>query len=208
MYLGRVVFSSLMLLSYNASGDAGSDALARTVLVPAGTNITVALDQTVSTATAKAGDSVSAELVRPIVVKGELVAPKGSRVTGRVVSVARSGRLGGQSSLDVKLSEVVPTDGRPVRVVTSHYARTGKAHTERDIGYIAGGAAVGAILGQVFGKNTQSTLEGTAAGAAAGTGLAAVTGALDFELERGRVLTFLLRQSIRMPVLSEHRPEN
>lgn len=188
-YRGRYLAPLLMI--------AGTTALAAPpVSVPAGTPLRTVIRQTIRTDTARRGDAITAELTAPLEVNGRVVAPEGSRVEGHVVSVTASGRLGRPAYLEFGFDQLIPTGGRPVKIVTSHYARTGDSHTKRDVGYIAGGAAVGAILGQVLGKNTQSTLEGAAAGAAAGTGLAAATGELDFEVEAGRVITLQLRKPI------------
>ena len=57
---------------------------------------------------------------------------------------------------------------------------------------------VGGILGQVLGKDTDSTLKGAAAGAAVGTGVAAVTGDLDFTIEPGRTVAFTLEEPLQV----------
>jgi len=168
------------------------------LVLTAGTRIPVTLGQTISTATARAGDHVEGELTRDITINGTVVAPKGSRVEGRIVSVSPAGALSGVASLDFTMTELIPPGGQPIPITTSHYSRKGQTHTKHEVEYIAGGAAVGALLGQALGRNTQSTVEGTAAGAAAGTAVSAATGKLDFQVEAGRVVTFTLRRTIRI----------
>ena len=113
-----------------------------------------------------------------------MAASSGSRVVGTVEHVVDSGKLARPAELRFRLTEIETRGGMtPVR--TSAYDRVGKTHTKRNVGYIAGGAAVGAILGQVLGKDTEGTLTGAAAGAAVGTGVAAATGDLDFTVDAG-----------------------
>jgi hypothetical protein len=164
--------------------------------VPAGTILRFVPDQTISTTTARAGDEVTGELLDDLIADDNtVVAPSGARVRGRIDNVTASGRLGGVAQLQFHLSEL-EVNGRRIPIRTSTFQRTGDTHTKRDAGYIAGGAAVGAILGQVFGRDSKSTLEGAAAGAAAGTGVAAATGALDFEVEAGRPVAFTLEEPL------------
>lgn len=170
---------------------------AAALVLSAGTRLPVVLGQTISTATARAGDHIAGELAQDITVNGTVVVPKGSKVEGRVVSVTPSGSLSGVAALNFTMTELTPTGGQPIPITTSHYSRKGKTHTKHEAEYIAGGAAVGALLGQALGRNTQSTVEGTAAGAVAGTAAAAATGKLDFQVEAGRLVTFTLRKAIR-----------
>lgn len=165
--------------------------------VPAGTILRVSFNQPISTATAKVGDTVSGELLDDLIAdNGTVVARSGSKVKGKVEHVVDSGRLARPAELRFRLTEVETRSGtRPV--ATSAYQRTGDTHTKRNVGYIAGGAAVGAVIGQVLGKDTESTLKGAAAGAAVGTGVAAATGEKDFEIEAGRTVAFTLEEALR-----------
>jgi hypothetical protein len=166
--------------------------------VPTGTILRVSFQQPISTATAKVGDTVSGQLLDDVLAEdGTVVASSGSRVTGKVEHVVDSGRLARPAELRFRLTDIETRWGtRPVS--TSAYERVGKTHTKRNVGYIAGGAAVGAIVGQVLGKDTESTLKGAAAGAAVGTGVAAATGEQDFEIEAGRTVAFTLEEPLRV----------
>lgn len=171
---------------------------ASTFVVPEGTILRVAFKEPISTATAQVGQTVKGELLDDMVAEdGTVVARSGATVTGKVEHVVSSGKLARPAELRFRLTEVETRYGT-VPVSTSAYERTGKTHTQRNVGYIAGGAAVGAILGQVLGGDTESTLKGAAAGAAAGTGVAAATGDLDFEIEPGRTVAFTLEEPLNV----------
>lgn len=118
-------------------------------------------------------------------------------MTGKIEHVVDSGKLARPAELRFRLTELETSSGM-VPITTSTYENTGQTHTKRNVGYIAGGAAVGAILGQVLGKDTESTLKGAAAGAAIGTGVAAASGDLDFEIDAGRTVAFTLQEPVRV----------
>jgi hypothetical protein len=167
--------------------------------VPAGTILRVAFNEPISTATAKVGDTVKGEVLDDILAEdGETVAvSSGGRVTGKIEHVVDSGKLARPAELRFRLTELETRSGM-VPITTSTYENTGQTHTKRNVGYIAGGAAVGAILGQVLGKDTESTLKGAAAGAAIGTGVAAASGDLDFQIDAGRTVAFTLQEPVRV----------
>lgn len=167
--------------------------------VPSGTILRVAFNEPLSTATAKVGDTVSGEVLDSILADdGETVAiPSGSKVTGKVEHVVDSGKLARPAELRFRLTEIETRSGM-TPVSTSAYERVGKTHTQRNVGYIAGGAAVGALIGQILGKDTESTLKGAAAGAAVGTGVAAAGGDLDFTIDAGRTVAFTLQEPLRV----------
>jgi len=166
--------------------------------VPTGTILRVAFDEPISTATAKVGDTVRGRLLDDVMAEdGRVAAASGSRVVGKVEHVVDSGKLARPAELRFRLTELETRNGM-VPISTSAYDRVGKTHTKRNVGYIAGGAAVGAIVGQVLGKDTESTLKGAAAGAAVGTGVAAATGDLDFTIDAGRTVAFTLEEPIRI----------
>ena len=178
------------------SAPASSTSSRRAHEVPVGTILRVKFDKTISTATARAGETASGDLLDDLLAEDEaVVAPSGSRVRGRVESVASSGKLAGAAQMTFRLTDL-EVGGRWIPISTSAYERKGDTHTKRNAGYIAGGAAVGALLGQVLGRDSSSTLKGAAAGAAAGTGVAALGGDLDFEIEAGRPIAFTLEEPL------------
>ncbi|MGZ4816321.1 MAG: hypothetical protein ACXVZV_12980, partial [Terriglobales bacterium] len=75
--------------------------------VPAGTVVNVRLQQnSISSASASAGQSFDAVLDEPLVVNGKTVAPRGAAVTGRVVEAKSSGRLHDSGYLRLTLSAI------------------------------------------------------------------------------------------------------
>jgi hypothetical protein len=62
-------------------------------LVPVGTAITVRLVSPLSSAVARAGDSFDAVLDEPLIVQGQILAPQGATITGKVLDARASGQM-------------------------------------------------------------------------------------------------------------------
>lgn len=164
--------------------------------VPSGTILRAAFDSEISSKTAKVGDRIEGSLLDSVMADdGTVVADSGARVRAEVENAKPAGDLGGRSELRFRIKEI-QAGGDWHAVSTSAYDAIGETHTKKNIGYIAGGAAVGAILGQVLGKDTESTLKGAAAGAAAGTGAAAIKGGAEITIEKGRTVAFTLESPL------------
>jgi hypothetical protein len=195
----KIRFSALTLLLCVAVA-ATLSASPLPIAIPAGTSIHFKLLSTISTATAKAGDHVPAELTSPIVIDGHTVANAGAPATVRVSSVESSGRIGGSAKLTFSLSSLTLVNGKRYDVRTSYYSREGKAHAKHNAEYIIGGAIVGALAGQAIGHDSKATREGTALGAGAGIGAAAATGKFDFEESAGSRYRLTLRSTVRTTI--------
>jgi hypothetical protein len=152
--------------------------------IPAGTTIEVRNNATLDSGTARTGQQWTGTLANDLSVDGKVVAPKGSRVRGRISDAESSGRLQAPGILAL---EVTSVNGIPV--TTDMYARDGEGHTRSNITKIGGGAAVGALLGGIFGGGRGAAI-GAAAGGAAGTGVAAATGRREATIPAESSLTF------------------
>ncbi len=160
--------------------------LAGAATIPAGTHVTVRLGSTLSSATARAGQSFNATVASDVVSGGKTIIRAGAPAKGRVVSAKSSGRLHAPGILSVRLTSV---DGNPV-TSTSRSVR-GKSHTKSNVTKIGGGAAAGALIGGLAGGGKGAAI-GSLAGAGAGTGVAAYTGKEEAVLGAERALTFTI----------------
>jgi hypothetical protein len=172
-------------------------AASQTIVVPAGTSIHFKLRRTISTATAKTGQSVPAELTAPIVVDGYTVAKAGSPAVVHISNAESSGRIGGSAKLTFRLASITLANGRTAGVRTSSYSREGRAHAKHNAEYIAGAGIVGALAGQAIGHDRDATAKGAAVGAGVGIAAAASTGKFDFSEEAGTRFSLKLRSAIR-----------
>ena len=163
------------------------------ITVPEGTDLTVALDQSLSSAENRPGDTFQASVAAPIVIDGKTVIPKDARAKGHVVDAQASGRLSGIARLVLTLDSF-EVDGESYDIATDDEGRIGKNHNKHNGILIGGGAGLGALIGGIAGGG-KGVLIGSAAGAGAGTAGAAYTGKRDIRVPAETSLTFRLARS-------------
>src|SRR6266853_487313 len=164
------------------------------VTIPAGAKISVVTDQSVSSKTAKAGQTVTGSVAHDVTADGKVVIPKGSPVKLTVSSVQASGRLSTPAKLYLRLRSVT-VGGKTYTIATSSAGRTLGGKGKRDAGFIGGGAAGGAVIGALAGGGKGAAI-GAAAGAGAGTAGAAATGKKDIEFPAETKLSFTTRAAV------------
>jgi hypothetical protein len=162
--------------------------------IPVGVKISVVTDQSVSSKTAKAGETVTGSVGHDVVSEGKVVIPKGSPVKLTVSSVQASGRLSTPAKLYLRL-RTVTVGGKTYTIATNSAGRTLGGKGKRDAGFIGGGAAGGAVIGALAGGGKGAAI-GAAAGAGAGTAGAAATGRKDIEFPAETRLAFTTRAAI------------
>jgi hypothetical protein len=170
------------------------------VSVPEGTEVNVVLNQSISTAANRSGDTFQATLASPVVVDDKTVIPKDALVTGHIVDARPSGHLKGVARLELTLDSV-KVNGETYEIATGDFGRTGKNHNKRNGILIGGGAGLGAIIGGVAGGGV-GALIGTSVGAGAGTAGAAFTGKKDIRVPAEATLSFRLARPVTIPVKS------
>jgi hypothetical protein len=156
--------------------------------IPAGARVSVRLESTINSRTAKTGQTFHGTLARNLVVNGKTVAEAGAPVKGKVSHAKSSGRLHDPGELTLRLTSV-EVHGQTVAVSTTAYRAKGKSHTKGNVEKIGGGAAAGALIGALAGGG-KGALIGTGVGAAAGTGVAAATGKEEASIPAEAALTF------------------
>jgi hypothetical protein len=162
--------------------------------IPAGVKISVVTDQSVSSKTAKAGETVTGSVAHDVISGGKVVIPKGAPVKLTVSSVQASGRLSTPAKLYLRL-RTVTVGGKTYTIATSSAGRTLGGKGKRDAGFIGGGAAGGAVIGALAGGGKGAAI-GAAAGAGAGTAGAAATGKKDIEFPAETRLSFTTRAAV------------
>jgi len=136
--------------------------------VQAGTELTLALDTTLSSETSQAGDTFSATVVEPIVMDGRDVIPAGSTIHGTVTDATPAKRGAGQAKLGLSIDALRLPSGYHTDIVGS-FQEISASKKGRNAAVIGGSAAGGALLGRILGKDTRSTVIGAIVGGGIGT---------------------------------------
>ena len=160
------------------------------VTVPAGTQVTVRLNEPLDSEKNQVGDQFHGSLGAPIVVDDQTVIPVGADVTGRVAAVQSAGRFAGNSLLTLDLTSL-SVNGKTYNVQTNQWSRQGKGEGKNTAVKAGGGAALGAIIGGLASGGRGAAI-GAAAGGAAGTGVAAAKKGEQIKLGPESTLNFQL----------------
>ena len=158
-----------------------------TSAIPAGQELDVRLQNTLSSGTSQVEDRFIATTVVPLSVNGRDLIPAGSEVRGVVSAVDSAGRLDRKARLSLTFDQIT-IGGRtyPMRG-TLVEALEGGGY-KKDAGRIGTGAGVGAIIGGILG-GFKGALAGILIG---GGGVVAATEGREVELPAGTVLRLRL----------------
>jgi hypothetical protein len=164
--------------------------------IPAGTPITIRLQQRLSSASAAAGERFEAVLDEPIMVDNQMIAPVGASVFGHVVYARHSGRLHHPGELGLTLDRVT-VGQQSVPLATSRVVASGGSHKKRNWAWIGGGGGGGALIGALA-AGGKGALIGGPIGLAAGTTTAFITGKKDVVFGSERRLRFRLNRDVNV----------
>ena len=149
-----------------------------------------------SSATARAGDAVTALLGEDVRVGDEVLLPRDSAAKGRVVSVKRSGKVKGRAEMEVEFN-AIELNGRTYDIDATDVAQTATSDKGRDAKVIGGAAGAGAIIGGIAGGGS-GALKGVLIGGAAGTGGVLLTRGKEVVFEQGSRHRVKLEKGLRL----------
>jgi hypothetical protein len=112
------------------------------IVLEPGTPLVMALETTVSTASAKPGDIVLARLLEPVRRGEKVLVPEGAEVRGKVTTAVRPGKVKGRARLVVDF-ERLTVDGRPHEIAASAIDITASNSKKRDAALIGRGGRRG-----------------------------------------------------------------
>jgi hypothetical protein len=190
--------SSASSSSSTAPGSSSRRAVAevRPIVIPADTEVTVVLDESLGSKDSSSGQSFSASLRAPVEVNGEVVIPRDARITGLVREAKSAGRFKGGAELSLELTGV-NIRGRDYDLHTEPRTWVTKGKGKRTAVLVGGGGALGALIGGLAGGGKGAAI-GAAAGAGAGAGGAGLTGNRDITLPAETPVSFKLAQSLEI----------
>jgi len=190
----------------SGGSSAGSSAAAAApapapLVAPAGTEITVTVDQKLSSKTSQPGSAFLATVAQPVTVDGRTVIPKGSSVTGKVLRAKAKGKIKGEGELAITLTSVtIREKNYPLSVGSLDSTIKGKG--KRTAVTTGGGAAGGALIGGLAGGGKGAGI-GALVGAAGGLVGGAFTGNKQIEISAETPLTFTLSKAFSLSSRSQ-----
>jgi len=112
------------------------------IMVPAGTNLTVAFDQDVSSKYVKPGDLIPIRLMAPVSIGGLEIVKSGCKGSARVKSVKPAGKGGSPGSVEVELLELEPngsyatSDGTKVQLIRAEGTIKAEGKGKKTLSYL------------------------------------------------------------------------
>jgi len=168
-----------------------------TVVLAAGTVLTVRIGETISASRNQIGDNFLATLEQPLVIDGFIIAERGSRAEGKVTEATPAGRGGGASHLEIGLVRLSTSDGQRIRIRTEPYKKDGSGSTGSDLAKVGAGAAIGAAIGAIAGGGKGAAI-GAGAGAAAGAGTVLIMNGKSVEIPVETRITFRVQEPVTL----------
>lgn len=188
--------------------------------LPADTVVSVQMNSTLSSRTARVGDKFIATVTVPVYVNGQTVIPSGSIVEGRVTQVTPAKRMNRSGTIGIDFDDLVFPNGSRVGLVggltstdpetrrhIDDESRVSGPGNKRPAVFIGGGGAVGAVLGGIAGGGKGAAVGG-AAGAGAGVAAVLLTKGEEAQVPSGTPFGVQLKQSliIRESFVSDTAP--
>lgn len=183
----------------------------RVYSVAAGTIIRSRMDRTLSSKTAKVGETFTATITEPVYSTGGIVlAPVGSTLLGRVDVVRPAANKGRPGEIDARFIQIRLPNGTKRAInaslselpgstsVDNEGTATGKKMRNRKVIFIGGGGAGGAIIGAAVGGG-KGALIGGIIGAGGGFLGERLTKGPEAEVKSGTEFGVYLNQAISLP---------
>ena len=165
------------------------------VMIPAGTWISIRVNQPLSSDHNQPGDGFSGTLAQSVIVGGLVIAHRGQSVHGRVSEAKKAGRVSGVSQLGLEVFEMDLSDGTQAQIRTSLYQQQGNTSWGRDAAGIGATTAAGAAIGAAVNGGVGAGV-GAAAGVVASTLGVLFTRGYPTVVNPEKLLTFRLESPV------------
>lgn len=169
---------------------------APSVTIPAGTELKVDMGSAINSETAKAGDTWAGTLSSAVTIGTAAPFPAGSTVSG-VVEAAQGAAKGDRAFLVLRVTSI-QSNGASHSIEAGADSLIAGSTRKRNVGAVAGGAAVGALLGKAFSGSTKGAVIGGILGGAAATGAVAGSKGFQVDVPQGKAIAFKVLQDTKV----------
>lgn len=168
------------------------------VTIPAGTQITVRMIDSIDSDTGHVGQAYKASMDNDLKVDSDTVIPRGSDVFVKLVDVQSAGKMTGKSEVKVQLDRlVVGRNSYPVQ--SNVYVQEAKSQTAKTAKTVGVGSAIGAIIGGIAGGRKGAVI-GAGAGAGGGAAVEAAQKSEQVHIDSETALVFRLESPLDVTV--------
>jgi hypothetical protein len=143
----------------------------RSITIPSGMYFRVRTIDPINVDVAQAGMTFRASIDDPIMLGGDVIVPRGSKVVLVASRVEQGGKMKGSDLINLKVNSIT-VRGRVYPVVTGLSETKSAGEGKKTTRKILGGAGLGGIIGGIAGGGAGAAI-GAVAGAAGGTMLSA-----------------------------------
>jgi hypothetical protein len=161
--------------------------------IPKSTPLNVRLTQSIDVDVTQTGATFRSVLDDPVMMKGNVVIPRGAVVELQAVRVEQAGKMKGADLITLK-ANTLSFGGRKYDIVTSYVETKGEGEGKKTTRKVAGGAGLGAVVGGIVGGGTGAAI-GALAGGATGAVISA-QGTEHLQLPAETRLQFVLDASV------------
>jgi hypothetical protein len=221
--IGKQFYNPIVVGVMFAAAIGATAVRAGTLTLPAGTQLNVVLETTLSTKNTQPGDRFRARIVLPVWANQKEILPVGTAVQGTVVTMKGPGRVKGRAEMQLRPEKLLLPDGRDILLGASIESAKSDDDTKivgKEGTVKAGGkeginkrqAATGAVMGAAVGLATAGGM-GAAIGAGAVGAIvllrqvlkkgkdATLTAGTELVLETTRDVTFSDMLEVRTPAV-------
>jgi hypothetical protein len=197
--LALILVCSTPAFARSTSAKATADKQAKTVTLPAGTVLPVALETSVGSDISRVEQPVTGRLRRAVTVGGAEVLPAGTLVSGHVTAARRPGKVKGRGLIAMRFTKLDTPGAGTTEIKTATVSRMAPATKEKDALKIIAPAAAGAVIGRIVGGKDDAA-KGAVIGGAAGTGYVLSTRGKEVRLGKGANLSVRLTAPLTLRV--------
>jgi type IV secretory pathway VirB10-like protein len=187
-----------------------ASAASKSLTIPAGTKVPLALKHAISTKSAREGDAVYAQTTFPVVQNDRVLIPAGTYVQGKISHVQRAGRIKGRAEVLMHFTTLIYPSGYTVLLPgavenvpgadkTSMKGEEGTirqdSQTGQKVGTVASTAGTGAVIGGLS-RGGKGAAVGAGVGGAVGTAIALLTRGNDVKLDAGTTLEMVIQREV------------
>lgn len=183
-------------------------------VVAPGTALELFLETEIAAGETVEGDEFFGKISKDVLVEGQLVIPKGTRVHGVLSTMEGPKRAGRNGYINTRIDYLITPDGRevPIEGTSSTRDSKGKAAAKvvgRAAGYTAIGGVVGTLVALQVGGLAAAAASygcapagGAAIGAAAGLTIAMLTKGKSIMLQPGTEMHVQLNEPLKLPTMT------